>query len=90
MDVRKKGSEALRKRKKTLFKKAYELGQLPNVEIAVIIHANGRYSTYRFVDKASWPPDMKHIVNYTSGFDSLHIFKLKQQSSYPLPKNLLT
>ena len=36
-DIRKKRREALRNRKNTLFKKAYELGQMPDVEVAVII-----------------------------------------------------
>ena len=46
-DIRKKRREALQNRKNTLFKKAYKLGQLPDVEVAVIIRANGRYYTYR-------------------------------------------
>jgi hypothetical protein len=40
-DIRKDRREALKNRKNTSFKKAYELGQLPNVKIAVIIRANG-------------------------------------------------
>ena len=64
-DIRKKRREALRRRKNTLFKKAYELGQLPDVEVAVIIRANGRYYTYRSTEQASWPPDIEQIVSYT-------------------------
>jgi hypothetical protein len=55
--------EKLRKRKNNLFKKAYELGKLCNVDVAVIVHKNGRYFTYRSTDKESWPPSMKEIVS---------------------------
>jgi len=64
-DIRKKQGEALRKKKNTLFKKAYELGQLPNVKVAVIICANSRYYTYRSIEQASWLLDMEQIVSYT-------------------------
>jgi hypothetical protein len=51
-DIRKKREEALRKRKNTLFKKAYKLKQLLNVEVAVIICANSCYYTYRSTEQA--------------------------------------
>jgi hypothetical protein len=56
-DIRKKRIEALQNRKNTLFKKAYKLGQLPDV--------NSHYYTYRSTEQASWPPDMEQIVSYT-------------------------
>jgi hypothetical protein len=55
--------EKERKRKKTLLRKAYELGKLCDVDVAVILHKNGRYFTYRSIDKESWPPSMKEIVS---------------------------
>jgi hypothetical protein len=53
--------EKERKRKKTLLKKAYELGKLCDVDVAVILYKNGRYLTYR--SKESWLPCMKQIVS---------------------------
>jgi len=58
--------EKLRRRKKNLFKKAYELGKLCDIDVAVILHKNGRYFTYRSIDKESWPPSMKEIVSNTA------------------------
>jgi hypothetical protein len=51
-DIRKKRREALRKRKNTLFKKAYKLGQLLNVKVVVIICANSCYYTYKSTEQA--------------------------------------
>jgi hypothetical protein len=59
----KKEKEKARKRKKTLLKKAYELGKLCDVDVAVIIYKNGRYHTYRSIE--SWLPCMKQIVSCT-------------------------
>jgi len=56
-------SERLRKRKNSLFKKAYELGMLCNVDVAVIVRKNGRYFTYRSINQETWPPAMKEIVS---------------------------
>lgn len=55
--------EMYRKRKTTLIKKAHELGKLCEVDIAVIICRNGRYFTYRSMDRQSWPPSMDQIVS---------------------------
>jgi len=55
--------EMYRKRKITLIKKAHELGKLCEVDIAVIICRNGRYFTYRSMDRQSWPPSMDQIVS---------------------------
>lgn len=55
--------EKLRRRKKSLIKKAYELGKLFDIDVAVILHKNGRYFTYRSTDQESWPPSMKQIVS---------------------------
>jgi hypothetical protein len=55
--------EKLRRRKKNLFKKAYELRKLCDIDIAVTLYKNGHYFTYRSIDKESWPPSMKEIVS---------------------------
>jgi hypothetical protein len=65
----KRRSENLKRRKDTLFKKAYELGKYYDIEVAVILHQNGRYFTYRTIDQESWPPSMKQIVSLCHPFD---------------------
>jgi hypothetical protein len=58
--------EQLRRGKKTLFKKAHKLAKVHKIDIAVIMHENGRYYTYRSTDQESWPPTMKQIVGQYS------------------------
>ena len=52
----------MRRRKETLFKKAYELGKHDGVDVALILRQNGRFFTYKSVDHETWPPSMKEIV----------------------------
>ena len=52
----------LGRRKKTLFKKAHELGKYSGVDVAVIIRQNGKFCTYKSIDHKSWPPSMEEIV----------------------------
>jgi hypothetical protein len=59
-----KEKEKARKRKKTLVKKAHELAKLCDFDVALIIHKNGRYHTYRSIE--SWLPCMKQIVSSTA------------------------
>jgi SRF-type transcription factor (DNA-binding and dimerisation domain) len=59
-----KEKEKARKRRKTLVKKAYELAKLCDVDVALIVHKNGRYHTYRSIE--SWLPCMKQIVSSTT------------------------
>jgi len=58
--------EKLRRRKKNLFKRAYELRKLYDIDVAVILYKNGRYFTYKSTDKESWPPSRKEIVSTTA------------------------
>ena len=60
--ARRRQSENASRRKSTLIKKIYEYGELSGADVALIIYKNGRYSTYRSVDKPSFPPSMKEIV----------------------------
>jgi hypothetical protein len=59
---RKRRTDNLGQRKKTLLKKAHELGKYDSVDVAVIIRQNGKFFTYRSVDHKSWPPSMEEIV----------------------------
>ena len=65
LNTSKRRSERLRRRKLTLFKKAYDLGKEYNVDIAVVIRQRGRYYTFRSLDNKSWPPSMSEIVSET-------------------------
>jgi hypothetical protein len=87
--VPKNKSEQLRKGKKTLFKKAHKLAKVHDIDIAVIMHKNGQYVTYRSKNHESWPPTMKQIVSRNSCPDFYNRFNVTKQASYPLPKNLL-
>jgi hypothetical protein len=60
--VLKNKREQLRRGKRTLVKQAHKLATVHNVDIAIIMHKNGQYFTYRSVDRESWPPTMKQIV----------------------------
>jgi hypothetical protein len=74
---RKRKNEGLNRRKDTLIKKAYELGEFDGIDVALIIYKHGRYTTYRSRNHASWPPSMEEIVSevvsyliYTTGADT--------------------
>ena len=60
---RKRKNEGLNRRKDTLIKKAYELGEFDGIDVALIIFKHSRYTTYRSRDYASWPPSMAEIVS---------------------------
>ena len=60
---RKRENEGINRRKETLIKKAYELGGLDGVDVALIICKHGRYTTYRSRDHKTWPPSMAEIVS---------------------------
>jgi hypothetical protein len=59
---RKRITNNLGRRKKTLLKKAHKLGKYDGVDVAVIIRQNSKLFTYRSVDHKSWPPSMEEIV----------------------------
>jgi hypothetical protein len=54
--------ENLGRRKKTVLKKVYKLGEYDSVDVALIIRQNGRFFTYKSINHESWPPSMKEIV----------------------------
>lgn len=51
------------RRKPNLFKKADQLAQLCHTDVALIIHRNGRYNTYRSTDYEQGPPTLAEIVS---------------------------
>ena len=60
---RKSKNEGINRRKTTLIKKAYELGEFDGIDIALIICKHGRYTTYRSKDHITWPLSIAEIVS---------------------------
>jgi hypothetical protein len=54
----KRRSQRLNRRKETLLKKAYEMGEFCEVDVALIlrIRKTGRYITFKSVNLESFPP----------------------------------
>ena len=63
---RKRKNEGINRRKDTLVKKAYELGEFDGIDVALIICKHGRYTMYRSTDHGSWPLSMAEIVSSCS------------------------
>lgn len=61
----------MNRRKRTLLKKAYEMTQKFDVDIALFLRfrETGRITTFKSIDLDSWPPSAEQIVNidYTLG-----------------------
>ncbi|KAH7370240.1 hypothetical protein BKA65DRAFT_385883, partial [Rhexocercosporidium sp. MPI-PUGE-AT-0058] len=49
------------RRKETLIKKAFEIGEFDGIDVAVIICKHGRYTTFKSTDRTTWPPSMEEI-----------------------------
>ena len=62
----KRRSERLSRRKFTMMKKAHELAQFCDVDVALIIRTrkSGRYFTYNSTNLESWPPSKEQIVSH--------------------------
>ncbi|KAG4412792.1 hypothetical protein IFR04_014083 [Cadophora malorum] len=58
---RKKKNEGINRRKETLVKKAFELGEFDGIDVALIICKYGRYTTYRSRGYASRQPSFAEI-----------------------------
>ena len=69
---RKRKNEGINRRKDTLIKKAYELGDLDGIDVALIICKHGRYTIYRSRDYASWPPSIAEIVSKSNCLLEIH------------------
>ena len=84
-NLRQKKIENLGQRKKTAFKKVYELGKYDSVNVALILRHNGQLFTYRLINHESWPPSMKEIVRLYHL--NLHIHtNVKAASFIPYPQ----
>ncbi len=60
---RKRKNEGINRRKDTLVKKAYELEEFNDVDVALIIYKYSRYTMYRSRDYKSWPLTLVEIVS---------------------------
>jgi hypothetical protein len=60
---RKRKNEGINRRKDTLIKKAYELGEFDGINIALIICKHSKYTMYRSRDYALWPPSIVEIIS---------------------------
>ena len=60
---RKRENEGINRRKDTLVKTAFELGEFDGVDVALIICKYGRYTTYRPRDYVSRQPSFAEIVS---------------------------
>ena len=47
-------------------KKAHELAQLCQADLALIIYKNNRFYMYRSLERGSWPPSRADIVSSTA------------------------
>jgi hypothetical protein len=65
-------AEQLRRRKESFIRKAFELGELYNVNIVVIICKNGRYFTYRLIEDESWLLTIKELISlYSCSYNNI-------------------
>ena len=60
---KKRENEGINRRKKTLVKKAFGLGEFEGIEVALIICKYGQYTTYRSKGYVSWQPSFAEIVS---------------------------
>ena len=65
---RKRENEGINRRKDTLVKKAFELGEFDGIDVALIIYKYGRYTTYRSRDCVSCQPSFAEIVSGVAAY----------------------
>ncbi|KAM3069104.1 hypothetical protein ACMFMG_010629 [Clarireedia jacksonii] len=88
----KRRSETIRGRKNTLFKKAYELGKIDGVEIAIFVFHRNQLFTYKSLENDSWPPsldDMKLMYPLPIHLGPKDIEKKLEQKNYSTPSSML-
>ena len=59
----KRKRESINRKMKTMFKNAYTLGKLPDMDIALIICNRGQYFVYKSIERESFPPTIAQIVS---------------------------
>jgi hypothetical protein len=69
---RKRKNEGINKRKDTLIKKAYKLGDLDGINVALIICKHGQYTIYRSRDHILWPLFITEIVSKSNCLLKIH------------------
>ncbi len=67
--IRKRQSEAIRRKKRTVIENIHKLGQFPGIDVAFIIRQNRQYTFYQSVDLADFPPPKEQIVSKRPAFD---------------------
>ncbi|KAH9215280.1 hypothetical protein DL95DRAFT_501201 [Leptodontidium sp. 2 PMI_412] len=60
---RKRENEGINRRKDTLVKKAFELGEFDGIDVALIICKYGRYTTYKSRDYVSRQPSFAEMLS---------------------------
>ncbi len=65
---RKRENEGINRRKDTLVKKAFELGELDGIDVALIVCKYGQYTTYRSRGYVSWQPSFAEIVSGVAAY----------------------
>jgi hypothetical protein len=87
---RKRENEGINRRKDTLVKKAFELGEFDGIEVALLIHKHGQYTTYRSKGYISRQPSFAEIVSRAIAYLRYAAVLIPiKQTTYPPPKNLL-
>jgi hypothetical protein len=66
----KRKSEGIRRRKKTVIRNIYKLGNCPGIDVAFTICQNGKYTTYKSVDKPDFPPSTEQLVGILLGLSN--------------------
>ena len=61
---RQKTDVQFRRRRISLFRKAYLLGKLCDADICVVIHRNNDYFIYKSKDDPLWPPSFQDMVSF--------------------------
>jgi hypothetical protein len=77
----------VRKRRRTLLKKAHDFHKLCSAEVFLVIYKNSKFYVYSSNDKNTmWPPPLSDIVSIDFPPSSSTSSDISQQLTYPLPE----
>jgi hypothetical protein len=65
--IRKRQNEAIKKKKKTVFKNIYKLRKLLNIDVIFIIRQNRQYTIYQSVNRADFPLLKEQLISRPLG-----------------------